>query len=72
MASSPTASATIWPHSVTHGAEDPIYVHFNVRNVLRSREPEQFPSWLDDDLQLFPVGTVICAELGPQGTASQL
>jgi len=36
-------------------AEDLVYVHFNRRCVLKSREPEQFASWLDDDVQLLPV-----------------
>ena len=36
-------------------AEDLVYVHFNRRCVLKSREPEQFASWLDEDVQLLPV-----------------
>ena len=33
-------------------AEDLVYVHYNRRCVLRSRQPEQFASWMDEDVQL--------------------
>lgn len=33
-------------------AEDLVYVHYNRRRVLRSRQPEQFASWMDEDVQL--------------------
>ena len=33
-------------------AEDLVYVHYNRRCVLKSRRFEQFPSWLDEDVQL--------------------
>lgn len=36
-------------------AEDLVYVHYNRRCVMKSREPEQFASWLDEDVQLLPV-----------------
>ena len=36
-------------------AADLVYLHYNSRCVLKSREPEQFASWLDEDVQLLPV-----------------
>lgn len=36
-------------------AKDLVYVHYNRRCVARSKEPEQFASWLDEDTQLLPV-----------------
>ena len=36
-------------------AEDLVYVHYNRRCVLKSREPEKFASWLHEDVQLLPV-----------------
>ena len=39
-------------------AEDLVYVHYNRRCVLKAREPEQFASWLDEDVQQLPLGNV--------------
>ena len=33
-------------------AEDLVYVHCNGQCVLRSRQPEQFASWMNEDVQL--------------------
>ena len=42
-------------------AEDLVYVHYNRRCVLKSREPEEFASWLHEDVQLLPVeGSDLC------------
>ena len=35
-------------------AEDLVYVHYNKRCVLKSREPEKFAAWLHEDVQLLP------------------
>ena len=35
-------------------AEDLVYVHYNRRCVLKSREPEKLASWLHEDVQLLP------------------
>ena len=35
-------------------AEDLVYVHYNRRCILKSREPEKFASWLHEDVQLLP------------------
>ena len=32
-----------------------VYVHYNTRCELKSRKPEEFPPWLDEDVQLLPV-----------------
>ena len=47
--SAPIGSATSW---IPVRAEDLVYVHYNRRCVLKSRELEQFASWLDEDVQL--------------------
>lgn len=39
-------------------AEDLVYVHYNKRCALKSREPEQFASWLDEDVQVLPAAIV--------------
>ena len=39
-------------------AEDLVYVHYNKRCALKSRELEQFASWLDEDVQVLPAATV--------------
>ena len=39
-------------------ADDPVYVLYNRRCTLMSREPVQFASWLDEDVQLLPAGCV--------------
>ncbi len=36
-------------------AQDLVYVHYNTRCELKSRKPEEFPTWLDEDVQLLPV-----------------
>ena len=36
-------------------AQDLVYVHHNSRCELKSRQQEEFPTWLDKDVQLLPV-----------------
>lgn len=35
-------------------AEDLVYVHYNRRCLARSREPEAFAHWQDEDAQILP------------------
>ena len=35
-------------------AEDLVYVHYNRRCLSRSKEPEAFASWQDEDAQILP------------------
>jgi hypothetical protein len=36
-------------------AESLVYVHYNTRCEAKSRKAEEFPSWLDEDVQLLPL-----------------
>ena len=36
-------------------AQDLVYVHHNICYELKSRQPEEFPAWLDEDVQLLLV-----------------
>jgi hypothetical protein len=38
-------------------AEDLVYVHYK-RCALKSREPEQFASWLDEEVQMLAAARV--------------